>query len=236
MVTKLVICYHTGIIVAAKFMIIGSVFCHCDWTSVLWVLDHMSWLGVFLSGFILYAINNCATSWFCLGLTLLFVTEAFVLVVFLFLLCRSFNACSIAVLFNIRCWVLQLIRYHYYFLYQRVVSLMSTPFWILFSFTLPRLPQPPQTPLSRPPIPQNWLYMTPLPLLLDKLTWRPHPHLPGDVWVSGKRLVMTVDRYVEAVSKWAPPFSNSCLLYWCYPGVFWPCPSRIGEHYNSQAH
>ena len=48
---------------------------------------------------------TAATSWFCLGLTKLVVTEADVFMVFLFLIRRSFTVCSLAISFSIRCWV-----------------------------------------------------------------------------------------------------------------------------------
>ena len=43
--------------------------------------------------------------------------------------------------------------------------------------------------------------MPPLTPLLDKLTCHLRPCLPGDSWVSGESLDITVDRYVDAVLK-----------------------------------
>ena len=54
----MVICYSNGIIVAAGIIIIGAIFYHCDLTAVWLVTDNLSWLQMFLSGYILYAINN----------------------------------------------------------------------------------------------------------------------------------------------------------------------------------
>ena len=58
-VTNMIICYNTGIIVATRVMIVGSIFCRCDLTAILLVPDHLSWLRLFVSVCILYAINNC---------------------------------------------------------------------------------------------------------------------------------------------------------------------------------
>ena len=58
-VTKVVISYNTGIIVAAGVIIVWYILYCCDSTSVWWVLDHLSWLGIFISGCLLYAMNNC---------------------------------------------------------------------------------------------------------------------------------------------------------------------------------
>ena len=51
-------CYNTGIIFTDRVIIVTYVFCRCDLTAVWWVPDHLSWLCLFFSGFILYAINN----------------------------------------------------------------------------------------------------------------------------------------------------------------------------------
>ena len=56
---KVVICYNTDIIVIARVIIVGSVFCWCVLTAAWWVTDHLSWLRMFLYGCNLYAINNC---------------------------------------------------------------------------------------------------------------------------------------------------------------------------------
>ena len=60
MVTKVVICYNTLIIFTSVVIIIRLVCCHCGLASVWWVLGHLSWLRLFLSRCILYAINNCS--------------------------------------------------------------------------------------------------------------------------------------------------------------------------------
>ena len=82
-------------------------------------------------------------------------------------------------------------------------SLISTPFSISFPFNLTRPPRPPQPPLLCPPMPSNRLPLPPLPPLPDELTCHIRPYLPDGEWVSGKRCDMTVDVYVESVSKLA---------------------------------
>ena len=65
-----------------------------------------------------------ATSRFCSGLTLFVVTEAVVLVVSFFLLCHSFNACSLAGSFSIRWWLSYLSCNHSSLPYHLVGSLI----------------------------------------------------------------------------------------------------------------
>ena len=48
-----------AIIVAARVIIVDSVWCCCDLTAVWWVPDHLSLLRIFMSGWIVYSINNC---------------------------------------------------------------------------------------------------------------------------------------------------------------------------------
>ena len=142
----MVICYNTGIIVASGFIIVSYLFWRFDSTANWFVPDHLSWLRLFMSGCICTPLIILATSRFCLGLTYFVVTEAVVLVVFLFLLRRLFTPCSLAGSVSIRCWVSQLSLIHYSFPYHLVGSLMLTPFplWILFSLSLsPRPPRPP---------------------------------------------------------------------------------------------
>ena len=142
-----------------------------------------------------------STSRFCSGLTLLVMTELDVLLVYLFLVSRSFTACSLAGSFSIRRWLSQMSRDHYYFPYHLMGSLMSTPFSPWFIFSLPWTPQPPRIPLLRIPLTSNRPLLPPLPPIPADLTCRIRTNLPDDVWVAGKRRYIPVDGYVEAVSK-----------------------------------
>ena len=142
-----------------------------------------------------------ATSRFCSVLTLFVVNEAVLLVVFLFLLHRSFTVCYLYVSFSIRCWVLQVSHNHSSFPYHLLGLLMSTLFSPWFLFTLPRPPWPPIPPLPRSSLPSNWPLLSPLPPLTAYFTCRLRPYIPDDVWVAGERRNITIDKYVEAVSK-----------------------------------
>ena len=129
------------------------------------------------------------TSRLCSEINAFVVTEAVLLVVLLFCIRSSFNACYIYGSSSKHCWVLQLICDHYSFPYHLVGMLMSTPFSLWFLFSLPFPPQP-----SRPPRPP----LSPLP---SELTFSICPYLPGDGRVAVKRRDITIDKYVEAVSK-----------------------------------
>ena len=167
-----------------------------DGYCIIWV-----YCGCFFSDAFCTPLIIVATSCFCLGLTSLVVTESLVLVVLIFLLLHSFNACSVAEYFSIYSWVSQLSRDHSSLPYYLVVFPMSTPFSIWFIFPLPLPPRPPQSPLPRPPLPSNWPPLPPLPPLPYELTCRLRPYLPGYGWVAGKRSDIIGDKYVEAVSK-----------------------------------
>ena len=140
-----------------------------------------------------------AMSRFCSGLTLCVVTEAVVLVFFLFLLRRSFAAYYIAGYFSIGCWVSQLSHDHSSFPYHLMGFLMSTPFLYLFLFHLPLPPRPPRPPLPQPPLPSNRLRLLPLLPIPSEFTCRLCPYLSDDVWIAGKRCDITVDKYLEIV-------------------------------------
>ena len=143
------------------------------------------------------------TSRFCLGLSLLVVTEAVALVLFLFLLRFSVTTCALSGSFIIRFWVLQMSHNHSSFPYHLVGLLISKPFSLWFPFPLPRPPRPPRPPLPRPPIPPNFPPLPPPTPLPDNLSCPLRPYLPDFGWVAWKRLDITIDRYVEAVSELA---------------------------------
>ena len=144
-----------------------------------------------------------ATSWFCSGLTLFVVTEAAVLAVLFFFLRRSFPGCYLAGSIIIRCWVSQISRNHSSLLYHLVGYLISKSSSTLFIFNLNLPPRPPRPPLLRPPLPSKGAPLPPFLLLPYELTCRFHPYLTGDEWVSGESCDITVDMYVEYVSKLA---------------------------------
>ena len=144
-----------------------------------------------------------ATSILCSRLLSLVVTEAVALVILLFLLRHSFTAYALDGSFSIHFWVSQLSRNHSYFPYQLVGWIISTPFSLWFPFTFLCPPQPSRPPLLRTPLTKNRLYLPPITTLRAHLTCCLLPYLPDDSWVTGKRLYITVKRYVEAVSKLA---------------------------------
>ena len=203
MVTNVVMCYGTGIIFTTRVIIVGEVLCCCGLTSVCWVPDHLSWLRLFLSGFIFTPLIITAMSWFCSGLYLLVVTKSGLLAVSPLLLRREFTACALSGAFSISSWVSQLIRDNFSLPYHLVGSLISPPFQLLFPFTFPCPPWPPQTILPRNTLPSNF---PPLPSLTPpkgELTWRLRTYLPDNGWVAGKRRDITVDMYVVSVLKLA---------------------------------
>ena len=202
-VTNVVICYNNGIIVATRVIMVGYICCCYYSTTVLWVPDNLNWLRLFMSVCILYAINNCDNELVLFRVTLFVVTEAVVLVVFLFLLLRSFTTCYIAGSFSIRCWLLQLSHDHYSFPYHLLGSFMSTPCSLWFLFPLPLPPQPPPPTLPRPLPPSNWPPMPPLSPIPDELTCPLRLYPPGDVCIDWKKCDITADKYVEDVSKLA---------------------------------
>ena len=167
-----------------------------DGYRIIWVDSGCLFLDAFCTSLIIPA-----TSRLCLGLTLFVVTKADVLVVLLFLLHRSFIACSLAGYFSIRCWVLQLSRDHSSFAYHLMGLLILTPFSLWFIFPLPSPPWPPRLPLTRPPLTTNLHHMSPLPYLPFKLTFRLRPYLPDYGWFAERGCDITVDKYVEAVLK-----------------------------------
>ena len=108
-------CYHF----TARVIIFVAVFCHCRLTTVRWVSD-MHWLWLFLSGCILYAMNNFINSRFFLVLSSLVVTEVVALVVLIFFLNSAFTACALSGSFDIHFLVFQPSHSHYYLPHQRV--------------------------------------------------------------------------------------------------------------------
>ena len=93
---------------------------------IIWVDCGCFWWHEFCTQLIFAAMSR-----FCWVLTLLVVTKAVVLVVFLFLLRHWFTVSSLAGYFSIHCWVLQPILDNLYFSYHLVGLLISTPFYFL---------------------------------------------------------------------------------------------------------
>ena len=114
--TKVAICYNNGIIVAAGVIIVGYIFfvvirLPFDGYQIIWVDCGCLCQDVFCT-----PLKIAATSRFCFGLTSFVVTEAFVLVVLLLLICHSFTAYSldgylVYVVEYFR-WVVTILLYH----------------------------------------------------------------------------------------------------------------------------
>ena len=130
----MVICYNTGIIVAAGVIIVGYICCGCDSSAVWLVPYNLSWLRLFFWDVFCTPLIITATIWLCSELTLLVLTEAVVFVVFFFLLLCSFNNCSLSGYYIIRCWLSKMSCDHYYIPHHLVISLMSILFLLFYQF------------------------------------------------------------------------------------------------------
>ena len=186
-VTNMIICYNTGIIVATRVMIVGSIFCRCDLTAISWVLDHLSLLCLFMSGWVSYAINNCGNKLVLFRVNFVCGDRSSCIGGFIFLstpfIYRLFS------IWIIHCTLLSIaaeLRPLFFPIPPSRIAYVNTIF-TLISISFASSSASPSTTLTA----SNWL---PLPPLLPVLTWRLRPYLPNEVWVACKRLDITVDR------------------------------------------
>ena len=161
----------------------------------------MSLLQLFMSGYILYTINNCGNDTVLFGVNLIFGDGSICIGGFTFLATPF--------------------KYHLFFIWISQYTLLtiaveSRPLFYLIPpggiayvssislwciFPLPRPPRPPWPPLPQPPMPSNWRHMPHIPPLRAELIFRLRPYLPDYSWVAGKSRDITVDKYLEVVLK-----------------------------------
>ena len=188
----MVISYNTGIIVAAGVIIVGYICCRYDLTAVWWVTDYLSWLRLFLSGWILYAINNYGNE------SVLFRVN---------FVSGDWNSCIDRFTFISTLLIYRLFSSCIFQYTLLSIAAKSRTFFfpmppsLWFLFPLPCPPRPPRPLLPRPPLPSNWPPLSPISTFQAELTCRISPYLPHDGCVVGKMRDITVNRYVEDVSK-----------------------------------
>ena len=179
MVSKVVICYNTGIIVTTRVIIVGSVCCHCNLTSVWWIPNHLSCLRQFVLEWILYTFNNCGNESYLFGVN--FGSGDRISCICSFTLLATF----IYYLFS--SWIFQYTLLStaadlqsFFLLYRLVGSLYVNTSSLSSLFLLPCPSRPPPPPLLQSPLPSNLPPLSPLIPLPYDLNWLIRPYLPDD--------------------------------------------------------